>query len=161
MILGENYPRALAAMRWYDVLIVNSIIDGMNLVAKEGSLLNERNGVMILSEGAGAADQLGDDAIIISPADVEGTADALYQALTMPLKERRRRAENLRRTVESDDVAKWFREQLWDIVRYAINDDRDPGAVLPGGKVAGETPGTTEEPAPKIQVVVSTVKPGA
>lgn len=161
MIMGENYPRALAAMRWYDVLVVNAIIDGMNLVAKEGSLLNERNGVLLLSEGAGAADQLGDDAIIISPADVEGTAEAIFQALTMPLKERRRRAENLRRTVEADDVAKWFREQLWDIVRYAINDDRDPGAVLPDGKVAGEEPGTTDEPAPKIQVVVSTVKPGA
>ena len=78
LILGENYPRALAAMRWYDVLLVNSIIDGMNLVAKEGCLLNERNGVLILSEGAGAADQLGDDALMISPADVEGTADAIY-----------------------------------------------------------------------------------
>ena len=59
VIMGENYPRALAAMKWYDVLLVNSIIDGMNLVAKEGCLLNERNGVLVLSEGAGAADQLG------------------------------------------------------------------------------------------------------
>lgn len=161
MIMGENYPRALAAMRWYDVLIVNAIIDGMNLVAKEGSLLNERNGVLVLSEGAGAADQLGDDPLIISPTDVEGTAEAIYEALTMPLKERRRRAENLRRTVEADDVAKWFREQLWDIVRYAINDDRDPGAVLPNGAVAGEPPGSKDEPAPRIHVVVSAVKPGA
>ncbi len=161
MILGENYPRALAAMRWYDVLLVNSIIDGMNLVAKEGCLLNERNGVLVLSEGAGAADQLGDDPLMIAPTDVEGTAEAIFQALTMPLKERRRRAENLRRTVESDDVAKWFREQLWDIVRYAIQDDREPGAFLPDGTVAGETHPGKDETVPRIQVVVSAVKPGA
>jgi trehalose 6-phosphate synthase len=131
LILGENYPRALAAMKWYDVLMVNSIIDGMNLVAKEGCLLNERNGVLILSEGAGAAVQLGDDALMIAPADVEATADAIYQALTMPLPERRRRADNLRRAVESDDVAKWFREQLWDLDRYAIKGERDADAFLP------------------------------
>jgi trehalose 6-phosphate synthase len=155
VILGENYPRALAAMRWYDVLMVNTIIDGMNLVAKEGCLLNERNGVLILSEGAGAAIQLGADALIISPADVEGTADAIYQALTMSQTERRRRAENLRRAVEGDDVATWFREQLWDIVRYAINGDRDPGAVLPDGTVVTESGRGATDGLPRIQVVVS------
>lgn len=160
LIMGENYPRALAAMRWYDALMVNPIIDGMNLVAKEGCLLNERNGVLILSEGAGAAIQLGEDALIISPADVEGTADAIYQALTMPQKERRRRAENLRRTVEADDVAKWFREQLWVIVRYSINGDRDPGAVLPDGTVVSDNGKVVDETHPRIQVVVSAVKPG-
>ncbi|MGI8477391.1 MAG: alpha,alpha-trehalose-phosphate synthase (UDP-forming) [Thermomicrobiales bacterium] len=160
MILGENYPRALAAMRWYDVLLVNSIIDGMNLVAKEGCLLNERNGVLILSEGAGAAVQLDEDALMIAPTDVEGTADAIHRALTMPLDERRRRSENLRRTVESDDVAKWFREQLWDIVRYAIEGDREPGAVLPDGSTAKSGVASSSEFAPRIQVVVSAVKPG-
>ncbi len=85
VLMGENYPRALAAMKWYDVLLVNSMIDGMNLVAKEGCLINERNGVLVLSEGAGAASQLGDDALLVCPADVEGTADAFYKALTMPL----------------------------------------------------------------------------
>lgn len=70
---------------------------------------------------------------MIAPADVEATADAIYQALTMPLPERRRRADNLRRAVESDDVAKWFREQLWDLDRYAIKEDRDPGVLLPNG----------------------------
>ena len=122
MIMGENYPRALAAMKWYDVLLVNSIIDGMNLVAKEGALLNERNGVLILSEGAGAVSQIGEHALIIAPTDVEGTADALRQALTMPLSERRRRAEGLRRSVEADDVATWFRRQLADIVRHATHE---------------------------------------
>jgi len=125
LIMGENYPRALAAMKWYDVLLVNSIIDGMNLVAKEGALLNERNGVMILSEGAGAVAQLGEHALIVAPADIEGTADAIYRAVTMPLAERRRRAEGLRRAVESDDVTAWFLGQLIDIARYELQKHRD------------------------------------
>ena len=120
VIMGENYPRALAAMKWYDVLLVNSMIDGMNLVAKEGALLNERNGVMILSEGAGAVTQLGEHALIVAPTDVEGTADAIYEAVTMPLSERRRRAEGLRHAVEVDDVETWFQRQLSDIVEYAL-----------------------------------------
>ena len=128
VIMGENYARALAAMKWYDVLLVNSIIDGMNLVAKEGALLNERNGVLIISEGAGAVTQLGEHSLIIAPTDVEGTADALFEALTMPLPERRRRAEGLRRAVEEDDVAAWFRRQLADIVRYASPDERGSAA---------------------------------
>lgn len=118
LIMGENYPRALAAMKWYDVLLVNSIIDGMNLVAKEGALLNERNGVLILSEGAGAASQLGEHSIVIAPTDVEGTAEAIHRALTMPLDERRRRAEGLRSQVESDDVTKWFETQVADMLAY-------------------------------------------
>jgi trehalose 6-phosphate synthase len=118
LIMGENYPRALAAMKWYDVLLVNSIIDGMNLVAKEGALLNERNGVLILSEGAGAANQLGEHSIVIAPTDVEGTAEAIHRALTMPLDERRRRAEGLRSQVESDDVTKWFETQVADMLAY-------------------------------------------
>ena len=115
IIMGESYPRVLAAMKWYDVLLVNSIIDGMNLVAKEGALINERNGVIVLSEGAGAAIQLADAALIVSPADVEGTAQALYEALTMPAQERQRRSQMLKRAVEKDDVTVWFRHQLADI----------------------------------------------
>lgn len=115
IIMGESYARVLAAMRWYDVLLVNSIIDGMNLVAKEGALINERSGVIILSEGAGAALQLSDHALMVSPADVEGTADAIYQALTMPFSDRQRRAQALRRQVEKEDVREWFADQLADI----------------------------------------------
>ena len=141
VIMGENYPRALAAMKRYDVLLVNSIIDGMNLVAKEGALLNERNGVLILSESAGAVIQLGEFALIVAPADVEGTADALFQALTMPLDERRRRAEGLRQSVETDDVAMWFRQQLDDIARVAVQhaaalDREKPPAPVGGLKIA-------------------------
>ncbi|HEV2128781.1 MAG TPA: trehalose-6-phosphate synthase [Thermomicrobiales bacterium] len=118
IIMGESYPRVLAAMRWYDVLLVNSIIDGMNLVAKEGALINERSGVLILSEGAGAALQLGDHALMVSPADVEGTADAIHNALTMPFSERQRRARALREAVERQDVRLWFQDQLADIADY-------------------------------------------
>lgn len=115
IIMGESYPRVLAAMKWYDVLLVNSIIDGMALVAKEGALVNERSGVMVLSEGAGAVQQLGEAALVVGPTDIEGTADAFYQAITMPIQERQRRAHQLRRVVENDDVSVWFRDQLADI----------------------------------------------
>ncbi len=118
IIMGESYPRVLAAMRWYDVLLVNSIIDGMNLVAKEGALINERSGVIILSEGAGAALQLGAHALMVSPADIEGTAQAIHQALTMPFSERQRRGQALRAAVESEDVSVWFQRQLADIAAY-------------------------------------------
>lgn len=117
LIMGEKYARVLAAMKWYDLLMVNSIIDGMALVAKEGALVNERSGVLLLSEGAGAADQLGEHALVVAPADIEGTADAIYQALTMPIPERQRRAMALKRLVERDDVTVWFQDQLTDIAR--------------------------------------------
>ena len=118
LIMGESYPRVLAAMKWYDVMLANSIIDGMHLGAKEAALINERNGVLILSEGAGAAQQLGEHALVVAPADVEGTAEALYQALTMPQKERQRRAAALRQVIEEQDVTLWFRDQLADIARH-------------------------------------------
>lgn len=117
LIMGEKYARVLAAMKWYDVLLVNSLIDGMALVAKEGALVNERSGVLILSEGAGAVEQLGDHALVVAPADIEGTATAIYDALTMPIQERQRRAQALKRAVESEDVTLWFREQLADIAQ--------------------------------------------
>lgn len=159
LILGENYPRALAAMKRYDVLMVNTIIDGMNLVAKEGVLLNDRSGVLILSEGAGAIQQLGEDSLVISPADIEGTADAIYTALTMSPTERRRRADNLRRTVEGDDVAKWFREQLWDLVRYAVGQERDPGSLMVDGSIAGMAGAPEEGENGHVQVIVQAETP--
>jgi trehalose 6-phosphate synthase len=117
LIMGEKYARVLAAMKWYDLLMVNSLMDGMALVAKEGALVNERNGVLLLSEGAGAVEQLGEYALVVSPADVEGTAEAIFEALTMPVQERHRRAAALRRTIEKEDVNLWLRQQLGDIVQ--------------------------------------------
>ncbi|TXG87774.1 MAG: hypothetical protein E6R14_00710, partial [Thermomicrobiales bacterium] len=102
----------------------------------------------------GAAVQLGDDALMIAPADVEATADAIYRALTMPLPERRRRADNLRRAVESDDVAKWFREMIWDVDRYAVKGERDPGAVLVDG-AGSNANGKIEDDASSSSEVVA------
>lgn len=115
LLVGDNYERALAALSLYDVLLVNSLADGMNLVAKEGALLNERGGVLILSETAGAHEQLGAHALSIAPCDVAGTADALHHALTMPAEERFRRAAALRASVEQADIVRWITDQLDDI----------------------------------------------
>ncbi|MDI3340029.1 MAG: trehalose-6-phosphate synthase [Sphaerobacter sp.] len=119
LFIGDDYPRALAAMKHYDVLLVNAIFDGMNLVAKEGALLNRRDGVLILSETAGAYQQLGEHALWVSPADVESTAHAIYQALTMPAEERARRARALRQLVVEQDILAWIYSQLEDLA--AIN----------------------------------------
>lgn len=124
LIMGEKYARVLAAMKWYDLLMVNSLMDGMALVAKEGALVNERSGVLLLSEGAGAVEQLGEWALVVSPADIEGTADAIFQALTMPMPERHRRATGLKRAIEANDVTMWFRSQLRDVIAL---EDRKAG----------------------------------
>lgn len=116
LIMGEKYARVLAAMKWYDLLMVNSLMDGMALVAKEGALVNERSGVLLLSEGAGAVEQLGEWALVVSPADIEGHAEAIFQALTMPMPERHRRASAMKREIESHDVTMWFRDQLRDVI---------------------------------------------
>jgi trehalose 6-phosphate synthase len=115
LFLGDDYHRALAAMKQYDVLMVNAVIDGMNLVAKEGALLNERNGIPILSEGAGVFQQLGQYTLNVSPTDIEGTADAIYQALTMSQDERERRATDLRESIIEQDILEWIYRQLHDL----------------------------------------------
>ena len=117
VILGENYPRAVAALQLYDVLLVNSIADGMNLVAKEGPVVNEKDGVLVLSETTGASQQLETGALMISPCDVYGTAEALHQALTMPANERQVRAARLRKLVEENDINAWFCNQIAEIQR--------------------------------------------
>jgi trehalose 6-phosphate synthase len=114
VMVGENYSRALAAMQLYDVLLVNPIADGMNLVAKEGALVNQRDGVIVLSEHAGAYYELGDHALIVSPFDIHSMAESMHHALTMPGNERRQRAEALRKQVLSADVKSWFYDQVED-----------------------------------------------
>lgn len=112
ILTGESYPRAIAALQLYDVLLVNSIADGMNLVAKEGPLVNQRDGVVILSERTGARQQLEPGALVISPCDVYATAEALHQALTMPAEERAVRSARLCRLVEENDINDWLNSQL-------------------------------------------------
>lgn len=111
----NNYAQAVAALRRYDVLLVNPLIDGMNLVVKEGALVNERDGVIVLSEAAGAYEQLRDHVIAVAPADIEGTVRALHEALTMPPEMRRARAEAARRGVKEYDLARWLEQQFEDM----------------------------------------------
>lgn len=111
----NNYTQAIAAMRLYDVLMVNPVIDGMNLVAKEGPVVNTKAGVLILSESAGAYDQLKDGSLGVAPADLEGTMQALYEALTMPMEERERRTTLLVEAIEREDITHWLTRQLEDI----------------------------------------------
>lgn len=97
-----------AYYRTAEVALVTPIKDGMNLVCKEYCACNlEENGVLILSEFAGAADQLQDGALLVNPFDREGTADAIYQALTMDRQERRTRMRHLRQTVKKEDIFWW------------------------------------------------------
>src|ERR1019366_4943445 len=95
----DNYHRSLAALSRYDVLLVNPVRDGLNLVAKEGPLLNTRNGVLALSREAGAFDELRDGALEVNPFEVSGTAEVLARALDMDPGERAMRADLLVRTV--------------------------------------------------------------
>ena len=112
VLVGDSYPRAVAAMQLYDVLLVNAIVDGMNLVAKEGPVLNSRDGVLILSDRAGARQQLEPGALIVSPCDVYATAEALRQALEMSPEERLESAQRLRWIIEREDIADWLCRQL-------------------------------------------------
>jgi len=112
----NNYVQAIAGMRLYDVLLVNAVIDGMNLVSKEGPTVNNRDGVLILSETAGAHEQLGQDALTVAPTDLEGTTQALYTALTMPAGERKKRAAALKKSIEEEDITNWLYHLLKDAV---------------------------------------------
>ncbi|MGB3713864.1 MAG: trehalose-6-phosphate synthase [Candidatus Promineifilaceae bacterium] len=120
ILVGEKYERAVAAMQCYDVLLVNSIADGMNLVAKEGPIVNRRHGQLVLSERTGAREQLESAAIVISPCDISATADALHQALTMPKSKRQERARQLRMLVKKEDVFWWLCQQIETVVQLGL-----------------------------------------
>ena len=124
IVVGDNYERGLAAMQLYDVLLVNPLADGMNLVAKEGVLVNQKDGVLVLSEFAGVFYELGDQALTVSPFDIYGTAIALHRALTMPPEEKRKRAEALRALVKKADIRSWFYDQVDDAMRAFNNQSK-------------------------------------
>jgi trehalose 6-phosphate synthase len=113
--LAENLRRAVAVYRDFDVLLVNPIYDGMNLVAKEAMIVNERDGVLVLSENAGAHEELGEWAVSVNPFDVSATAEALHAALTMPAATRQAHQEAIRRTVRANDVGRWLSLQIRDL----------------------------------------------
>ena len=108
----DDYPRSLAAGRVADVLVVNPIRDGMNLVAEEGPVLSDHGCALVLSREAGAAALLGSDALLVNPYDVSATAAAMHQALLMPEDERRRRCAALAAAAAAKAPAHWLRSQL-------------------------------------------------
>ena len=113
--LDDNFRRSVAVMSNFDVLLTNPVFDGMNLVAKEASVLNNRDGVIVLSENAGAYEELRDGVLGINPFDVEDTMNKLHQALIMTPLERGLRASRLKEIVKRNDVSKWLRHQLRDV----------------------------------------------
>jgi trehalose 6-phosphate synthase len=110
--IANDYPGSLAALRLADVLLVNPVRDGMNLVAKEGVVLSERDCAVVLSREAGVADEYGEDALLVNPYDVTETAEALHAALSMPAAERQERSKRLVAAATALPPAEWFRQQL-------------------------------------------------
>lgn len=110
--IADDLPGSLAAMRMADVLLINPVRDGMNLVVKEGLVLSERDAVAVLSRMAGAAPELGADALLVNPYDVSETAQALYSGLTMSPQERSARAERQRAAASAGDPVRWFQDQI-------------------------------------------------
>jgi trehalose 6-phosphate synthase len=117
--LRDDLEEAVAAYKHYDVLLVNAMFDGMNLVAKEGPLVNERDGVSILSENTGAHEELGEYALSVNPFDIQELADSIHAALTMNQTERARRARGLKTIVTRRDPGDWIDEQLADVRKKA------------------------------------------
>ena len=117
--LRDDLEEAMASYKQYDVLLVNAMFDGMNLVAKEGPLVNERAGVSILSENTGAHEELGEFALSVNPFDIQELADSIHAALTMAPAERRRRIEGLKRIVTARSPGDWIDDQLADIRKKA------------------------------------------
>jgi trehalose 6-phosphate synthase len=108
----EDFPRSLAALLRYDVLLVNPIRDGLNLVAKEGALMNRRNGSVVLSRQAGSWHELSEAAIGINPYDIVETRDALVHALEMSPEERECRGTSLRAAAMRRQPQDWLVDQL-------------------------------------------------
>lgn len=112
LLVGDDFPRSVAAYLSYDVLLVNPVRDGLNLVAKEGAILNERNGAVVLSREAGSWDELADAAVGVNPFDTIETSEALQYALSMTDVEREDRANRLRRAAMSRSPQDWLDDQL-------------------------------------------------
>jgi trehalose 6-phosphate synthase len=124
--IGDNFVQAVAAYKQFDVLFVNPIFDGMNLIAKEGPLVNERDGVLVLSENAGAYEELGEWALVVNPFDLADQAETLYRALLLPADERRRRREAIAAQVREHDVEAWTSGLLGDLDRVSGRVASDP-----------------------------------
>jgi trehalose 6-phosphate synthase len=112
MDLRDDFPRSVAGYARYDALLVNPLKDGLNLVAKEGPLVNRRDGVVCLSPEAGAYDELGPAVLEAHPYDLDQTAGALHTALSMPVDARRERAARLRDLASVHTPSSWLQAQI-------------------------------------------------
>ena len=115
--IADDFPGSIAAYKQFDVLLVNAVMDGLNLVAKEAPLVNTRAGVVVLSVNAGAWEELGEWALGVDPLDVSAQADALERALDLSADDRRARAAAISAQVRAHDLAAWIRAQLDDLDR--------------------------------------------
>jgi trehalose 6-phosphate synthase len=116
--IRDDFALSVAAYKQYDVLLVNAVKDGMNLVAKEAPLVNRRDGVLVLSREAGAFEELGAWVEPVDPFDVEQQADALERALEMPAQERRHKLREIGGWVREHDLGRWANAQL-DLLEQA------------------------------------------
>jgi trehalose 6-phosphate synthase len=121
LLIEDDFPHSIAAYKQFDVLFVNAVYDGLNLVAKEAPLVNTRDGVIVLSENAGAHEELGAWALSVNPFDVAGQADALHRALTMGEDERKHRATAIREHIRANDVDVWLDAMLADVEQVTRN----------------------------------------
>ncbi|MDP9117372.1 MAG: trehalose-6-phosphate synthase [Actinomycetota bacterium] len=110
--IADDYPAALAVLRRSDVLFINSVRDGMNLVVLEGLVVSERHPAVVLSDETGAADVLGEDALRVNPFDVSASAEALHAALSMSGAERQERSARMRTAATRLPPVDWFQAQL-------------------------------------------------
>jgi trehalose 6-phosphate synthase len=124
---GSEYALAIAALSLADVVLVNPVVDGMNLVAKEAAIVG--HGAIVLSETAGAAEQLAAHALMVAAADVYGTSEMLEAGLDMSAEERARRLRRLRASVREEDLAWWLARQLRDLAAVASG-GRPPSRAL-------------------------------
>ena len=115
--IADDFPASIAAYKQFDVLLVNAVMDGLNLVAKEAPIVNRRAGAVVLSVNAGAFEELGDWVVPVDPLDVSATADALEDALALDEDDRRARQQAIRRHVDEHDLEHWIAAQLADLDR--------------------------------------------
>ncbi|MCA1833533.1 MAG: trehalose-6-phosphate synthase [Actinomycetota bacterium] len=113
--VADDFPRTLAAYELYDVLVVNPVFDGMNLVAREGPVLNRNQGILVLSRNAGAWSELSPAALGVNPFDVDGTAEAIEAAIDLPEAERAWMSKGVARLARGRAPARWLERQLRDL----------------------------------------------
>jgi trehalose 6-phosphate synthase len=113
--LEDDFAGSVAAYKQFDVLLVNSVADGLNLVSKEAPLVNLRDGVVVLSENAGAYEELQDWVLPVDPLDLEGHVSALERALELTADERRERASAIRSHVRAHDLGAWAEAELGEL----------------------------------------------